>query len=373
MSVAFIAALLAGCGSGGGSVLAPVVLSGPTKVAQKADAKTAAADQRLATMLARYVKPGRKKTLGLRRVIETQMRHRALAIHIQDTTVSPCQDGVIETVTTNPDGSSVVQDKGFWDPTCVATALMYLSTSNLSAPGVNGAVTVAGTQTNYKEDGTTVTGYDVTNMVVYNSNAGSGNFVISNAHYANQAAATAPNAVALSTDYYAELETASGIQVGSVSISPDNDNPGQTVADAMNYTVTSTAPDATGNVTITLVSTGQSLVDPTGKMSVAFPLAAGTTAWVLSGGTQTAAYTGTTTMTVDNAGLMLSYSYALKDLTNDLTTTIVSSNAGQTFTGTLTQTSTGSVLATFTVDANGTGSITYPDGSTGAVTNWCFP
>ncbi|GAC1414861.1 MAG: hypothetical protein NVSMB5_03320 [Candidatus Velthaea sp.] len=366
--------LLAGCGGGGSGApgIPAAAKVAPTKAQTATSTRTVFMNERQQQISARFVKPGRTATLGLRRVMLDQARRPLGQRAALGSTTSACQDGVIETVTANADGSSTVTDNGYYDSACLQPALIYTVTTTVSAADVNGVVSAHAVQTNYQPDGTTVAGVDVLDFVAYNSTPGSGNFVIRNAHFASLAASQAATPVALGTDYYAELEGSGKITIGTASLQPDSGNPGQTTADVGISTVATSAPDASGNVTITSQGSGTSYVDPSGKMSIAFPVAAAQTAWQLSGGTATGSYTDSDISKVDNAGVLLAYSENSADVVDDITTSFASINGGLSFTGTVTQTSTGVSLAKFAVDADGNGTVTYTDGTTAVVQNWCF-
>lgn len=125
---------------------------------------------------------------------------------------------------------------------------------------------------------------------------------------------------------------------------------------------------ATGTLTLTSGSTNSTVTGSassyTGALN-ALTLAPAATLpdWTISGGTElgTATITGTT----GQNGLTATF----VDSAHGTTTTVTpSSNGGAT--GTVVQTSTNTTLATFTVDQNGNGTITYSNGTTAQIVDY---
>jgi hypothetical protein len=58
------------------------------------------------------------------------------------------------------------------------------------------------------------------------------------------------------------------------------------------------------------------------------------------------------------------------DAADDGTVTAIIAGSPTTISGTVKQTSTGRTVATFVVDVNGNGTVTYSGGSTAQVSNW---
>jgi hypothetical protein len=91
-------------------------------------------------------------------------------------------------------------------------------------------------------------------------------------------------------------------------------------------------------------------------------------AWIIGGGTlvDTASFNGQFAYT--SAGLLSSGSLSVADSADDGTVTLTAT--AQSLTGTIKQTSTGTTVATFTVDAAGNGTIAYSNGTTAQIVGW---
>jgi hypothetical protein len=123
-----------------------------------------------------------------------------------------------------------------------------------------------------------------------------------------------------------------------------------------------------GTVTIPVSGSAASYAGAPGALSLAqaaFPN------FAVSGGTLTGSGSFQGTFTYTPSGVLVSGSCTLTDAAADGTVTVTSAGTPATsVNGVITRTSTGQTLATFTVDANGNGTITYGNGSTGRIVNW---
>lgn len=90
--------------------------------------------------------------------------------------------------------------------------------------------------------------------------------------------------------------------------------------------------------------------------------------WSISGGTllDTASVSGQLAFTA--SGVLTSGTLALTDTADHASVTMTTSTTGTT--GSVTDTATNTVVATFTVDPNGNGTIHYGDGTVGQITGW---
>jgi hypothetical protein len=92
-------------------------------------------------------------------------------------------------------------------------------------------------------------------------------------------------------------------------------------------------------------------------------------AWTIGGGTKVVTLSGTATIGFGFSSVMSSVNLTLVDSADGLTVTLTSAH-GPGLTGTVTNTSSGAVVATIVVDLSGTGMITYSNGSTEQVRDW---
>ncbi len=123
-----------------------------------------------------------------------------------------------------------------------------------------------------------------------------------------------------------------------------------------------------GNLTIPVSGSAAGYTGALGSLSLAqaaFP------AFAVNGGTLTDSGTFQGTFTYTPSGVLVSGSCTLTDAAADGTVTATSAGTPATsVNGVITRTSTGQTLATFTVDTNGNGTITYGNGTTGRIVNW---
>lgn len=404
LGVATALALSACGGGGGGSSAVPAAPRGGTgttpitaqQTTTQASVATALQQARTEKWVARFVGPA-SMSHGFRKAVVAHVR-RAASLRGAAATPTPspapsgspspspslspspspsaspsaCDGGTGLAVTQNADGSTTIVETGYYDDSC--TMLQYQTTTTISAPNASGTMSGKGTETDYDVDGKTVTEYDIENSTIYNANPGSGDMVMSVARYANAQAASAANAVPLDTDYFSCVDTTANTEnIGSASISQDPSVPGQEFGSLSLNTTTYTGGLFQTNQTVSMTGTTTNLVDPTGKLAIAqFPLAAGQYKWAINGGTLASSTTETQSSTTDAAGNLLSYTDTIADSADDTTTTITENANGSQYTGVIKKTSTGAVLATFTVNQDGNGTITFADGTTEPVQDWCW-
>lgn len=102
-------------------------------------------------------------------------------------------------------------------------------------------------------------------------------------------------------------------------------------------------------------------------------LAAGSTfpTWAITGSApfDTSTISGQLSFYASN-GALAGGTLTVTDAADDGTVTAIISGSPATISGTVKQTSTGRTVATFVVDANGNGTVTYSNGSTAQVSNW---
>lgn len=234
-------------------------------------------------------------------------------------------------------------------------------------------MTSAGNETDYDTDGKTVIEYDLLSGIIYNANYGNGDISMTITRY-KSASDAAAKVTPIDTDYFASVDTSqSSESVGAASIQADPDFPGGQVGSVSTYTTSYSGGLFGTNQTITVAGSNTNLKDEAGHLVIAQnPLAAGQYKWSVNGGRVISNTSENETTTTDTTGRVLTYTDTIVDSADDMTTTITGNAGGTQYKGVIKQTSTGAVLATFTVDADGNGTITFANGTTQPVVSWCW-
>jgi hypothetical protein len=130
-------------------------------------------------------------------------------------------------------------------------------------------------------------------------------------------------------------------------------------------TLAGTNTTVVGGAKITMNGSVAAYLGGLGKLT----LAAGTfPTWTIGGATSTDSGTYSGTFGYTTAGALTSAALSLGDPADDATVTIATSAA--TISGSITQTDSGKVYASFTTDTAGNGTITYGNGTTATIVNW---
>lgn len=92
--------------------------------------------------------------------------------------------------------------------------------------------------------------------------------------------------------------------------------------------------------------------------------------WTIGGGSivDSVAFNGQFGYTT--SGLPVSATLAMSDSADDATVSLSASGTPVTLSGVIKQTSTGTTVATFTVDAYGNGTVAFSNGTTAPISNW---
>jgi hypothetical protein len=137
--------------------------------------------------------------------------------------------------------------------------------------------------------------------------------------------------------------------------------------DAAVANVSATLQSGTSGETIALSGSGSAY---TGALNSTSVVNQGTYLFGITGGSviDTASMAGSFNFT--SAGLVSGGSIQLTDAADGATVTAAYNTATQTIGGSVTQTSTNTVVATYSVSVIGTGTITYGNGTTGTITGW---
>lgn len=96
----------------------------------------------------------------------------------------------------------------------------------------------------------------------------------------------------------------------------------------------------------------------------------GVSGWSVTGGSPSISVSLAGSVTYTSTSALSGESLTLADSADGVTVSMVYAAATQLITGTVVQTSTGGVVATFSVSATGTGTVTYGNGASGQIVNW---
>lgn len=347
---------LAACGGGGGGTGTPTVPlptatptptpAPPTQQSERADAQQALSAYQAAGQLG-----GGSGTTVLSAARKVQVALRKPSALRKISATSACTNNTISTTTqTSPTSETITVDT-YYDSLCTAlkssiTWNASFSGSTVSGPFTFDEYTQSGTQTGY------VTG---TLSIMMNSTGTS----IVGLSIQMTDIATTPAAPSQGQFAIACSESTS-VTCGTAAIADMSAGGEQGVN--LNFSASSSA-GTTGGTNVSATLNAQAFTSAAGTMSIT----AGTfPSWSISGGTLYAALNGNLSVAYSSAGVATSLNATFTDPQYDTTVALTQASSG--ITGTITR---GSVsYATFSVDNNGNGTITYDNGTTGQIENW---
>lgn len=364
-----LAACGGGGGSGGGSATPALPVQQPQAKVQQVPTQRALAQQSLQTQLSTQdavqygISGGTTVFSGFHRALEGSARRvtsawRAGAVapqsaaRAQSVTYGPCTNGSESATVQVSTTEEQLYDKEFYDAACT-TLYQDIFVDVIAADSTS--ATANGTVTEYSRTGSVIE-YATLALKI----AGAGTSTPSITLSMTQAPdATSPQTAAVGLS--CGLATASaacgfGAFARIKSLSQDE---GVT----LNLTLSATVANSITTVPVT----GNAAAYSGALNSLA--LSPGTfPAWSITGGSllDTVSFNGQFAYT--STGLLNSGTLTLADSADDATVTLSSSSG--TFTGTVKQTSTGTTVATFTVNAAGTGTISYSNGTTAQIVGW---
>lgn len=108
----------------------------------------------------------------------------------------------------------------------------------------------------------------------------------------------------------------------------------------------------------------------TGSLDATNVTATGAYTWGITGGSEVDADSLTGSLTLSQTGILVAGSLSLTDSADGATVTASYNPSSQTIAGTVTQTASGTVVASFAVNLTGSGTLTYSTGATGTIANW---
>jgi hypothetical protein len=379
----FVAAVCAvafsACGGGGGSApggslapggtgATPTPSSIQTTSVQRADAAEALTSYSGTALVAQYGLGG-TSIASVRRSIDAaavrvteayRQGYRAPRStsprQTQSVAYSACANG-FESAQVNVSPSEVqIYDRVFYDAACTKLYEDLFIDATASSQTAIGAT---GTATYYNTAGT-VYDYKTITLTLTGIGTGAGSFSI--------IGKDAPSASAAPT---ASLGVACNVATNSlgcgIAAIASESALSQDLGALMGFT-TSASTSANGNVTVPITGSASAYTGALGALSLAqgtFPN------FTISGGSLAQSGTFNGTFTFASTGVLVSGSFTLTDSATDGTVTVASSGTPATsVSGTIKRTSTGQVVATFTTDGAGNGTITYGNGTTAQIVNW---
>jgi hypothetical protein len=372
---ALCAVLLAGCGGGGGSGSAsvPPVSTSPTPAPiQSQSVQRQNVSQALSAMLgsseaAAYGNPNSTTALSFRRQVMS-IGQRITAAYTRgervtsgarraaSVTYSACSNGMESAIVTVSSTEEQLYERFFYDGACATLREdLYLNIT------VTGQTSAAGNGTfTFYTTGGTVYDYEQVALSITVSGSGSGAFAIVATDAPNQTSpitAKAGFACGLST-------TTVNCGIGAIArASQLNADIGALLS------LNATFPASTGNVTVSVSGSGAAYTGALGALDLA--TAASQPWFTVTNGTQVDAATYNGSLTYTQTGVVVGGTLTLTDAADDATVTIATTGTPATsLTGTVKRTSTGQTLATFTVDVNGNGTVTYSNGVVAQIVNW---
>lgn len=381
---AVCAAALSACGGGGGSspstgsltpggagatpTPTPAPVSIQTVSVQRSDATQALTSYSGVSAVATFGGVGGASALSVRRAIDSaaarvtegyRQGYRAPQStsprQTQGVTYSACANG-IESAQVNVSTSEIqVYTRVFYDAACTSLYEdMFIDVTASSNTSAN----ATGTTTYYTASGT-VYDYETLVLTLTGIGTGSGTFsLIAKDAPSVNAPPRASLGVACSV-----ASTSLGCGFGAtISLAALSQDVGATLGFNTSASVTN------GDVIVPVSGSASAYTGTLGSLTLAqgtFPN------FTISGGSlaNTGTFNGTFTFT--STGILVSGSLALTDAAADGTVTVTSSGTPATsVNGTIKRTSTGQVVATFTTDAAGNGTITYGNGTTAQIVGW---
>jgi hypothetical protein len=367
--------MLSACGGGGGSSPAPQTGGGSsggsapiqTTSVQRADAAQSLSAYNETQQAVQYGSSSGANALSLHRLAQgyalravqayqSGARSTRSGVRHTDTVYSSCSNGFEDAVVQVSQTEFQVYERDFYDSSCTTLwqdiYLDFVATSNT-------AVTAAGTDTYYSVAGSVVD-YQSVALALAGIGTGSPAFALEGADAAHQGAPNNAEVGVACGASASSLACGAGATAREASLSQDI---GATLGFAIGV------GSVSGNVVPVSVSgSAAAYVGSLGALSLAqaaFPN------FAITGGTTTNSATFAATLSFTTSGVPTGGALTLTDSAADGTVTIATVGSPATgVTGTIKRTSTGQVLATFTTDLAGNGTITYSNGTTAQIVAW---
>ncbi|MGZ3510474.1 MAG: hypothetical protein ACXVAC_19140 [Vulcanimicrobiaceae bacterium] len=264
----------------------------------------------------------------------------------------PCSNGV-EAVQTQV-GSAEIQEyeRIFYDTACSQLHQdIFIDAIATSAT----AAMATGTDSQYTTTGT-VFAYNTLQLSITGIGTGTGTFSVVVTDAASASAAELGRLGVACNVGTGALGCGFGALVHDGTASQD---------DGMTVNISASATTSSTGTTVPINGNGGAYFGPLNGMTLSqgtFP------AWTLNGGSQVDSASFSGQLSYNTLGYLSGGTLTVSDSADDGTATITAS--GSSISGAVKQTSTGQTVATFTVDQNGNGTISYNSGATAQISDW---
>lgn len=371
----FITCLLTACGGGGGSSPSTMPVPSPTPTAvpiQSVSTQRSVASEMLAVASlsetafgfgARYTgvaSLGRSVQSGARTAMSGWHEGASRIPHgtrsASAVSYSACANRAESATVTVSSTEVQVYGRTFYDTACTQlfqdSVIDIIATSALSA-------SITETQTSTLLGGD-VYDYQTLAFVVSSTGGSNSNFTLTSSEAASS---TSPKT---SSSGVSCVISSTSISCGGANVIRLTALPAD-IGATLDVTVSSlSSRTAAPTVTVPISGTAAAFTGAAGSLSI---LPGNLPAWSLVGASPTdrSSFSGTFVYTAD--GTLISTNFSLADTSADATATVATSLGGI-INGTITQTSTGKTVATFTLYSTGSGTITYGNGSGAQVVHY---
>jgi hypothetical protein len=337
-----------GGGGGGGSSAAPAAQSTASPLSQNTTVQRALVQQGLTSTsdsaeIAQFA-GGSASTLSVVR--------RALSERRSAGSVSGCSNGTVETIGAgNP---SAITIDTYYDPGCTSVwwvgqfEFNETSSSSGTLTGSYTYYTAAGTVYEYVSPVTVTLGGIGTSTEFFSVGAG---------------IATSPT-VGPTVSFGVGCNLTSAADSCSFATAA---HLAATSLDQGESATVSASLSGTTQTVIVLSGSGSAYTAPLNALSV---IAQGQSGWAVSGAAPSVSVNLSGSISYGGTGALAAETLTVSDSADDATVAMTFNAASQLIAGTVTQTGSGTVVATFSVSPAGTGTVTYGNGTTAQIVNW---
>jgi hypothetical protein len=351
----------AGCGGGGGgSSPAPsggtvaVATAPPASLAQNTALQRSLVQEALTSTnssanLGTSTGSSASATLALAR--------RAMSVRRSAQTVAACSNGQTSTITAGATSTTEnLAISQYYDVGC--TELWWTGTFVVTLTS-NTSFTAVGSYTYYTTAGVVYESANPVTLAFGEATASTPAYTSTSATIANSVGGSPIGSIGVGCT----VATASD----SCAFGSTEHLPAQSIDDGQLVSVTaSEATTATGD-TVTVSGSGSAYTAALNALSLA---PQGTAGWTITGAAAALSIGLTGSVSYSTLGVLTGISLAVTDSADAASVAVSYNSATQLITGTVTQTSTGSTVATFSVSPLGSGTISYGNGSTGTIVDW---
>lgn len=354
LSVALFLLCACGGGGGGGSSASNTGFNSPSGI-QQFSVQRGLVQQSLALISATSVlNGGGGLGPGFTNLIFSKTRRGAPAAHRLQ--VGTCNNGFESSSTTISATSSSVTAEYFYDAAC--TEPQSLGQFTISTTGSTG-FSLTGNVTLYTIAGV-VDGYNTVSISFNVPTPDSETYVLQATDATSQSSSPFANLAG-----NCSITGQTGAQTCSIAVDVH--------ATALNadYGVVESEATSLSNSSLTtfietFTGTGSAYV---GALNATNVVQQGSSGWAITGGASVGSANLSGTYTVTSTSFVQNVAFTINDNVNGGTVTVTYNPTSQAYSGTLTANSGGGTLATFTVDATGSGTVTYSNGMSSTVSD----